>query len=93
MKYAFNFLICFSIILSITSCNGNPGDKNSESPTTKASEPLSAISTSSAAPSKAESEEVVEVEVGTAEEFFDAIAPNRIIRLKGKTFKRQDGAL
>jgi hypothetical protein len=87
MKYALNFLICVSIILSVTSCNGNPGEKNSESPTTKASEPLSVMNTSSTAQSKAESEEVVEVEVGTVEEFFEAIAPNRIIKLKGKTFK------
>lgn len=87
MKKAINVLISLSIILSITSCDGNSGKPNSKSTTSQTSETLSATSNSSTVQSKTESEAVVEVEVGTATEFFEAIAPNRIIKLKGKTFK------
>lgn len=59
MKLAFNILICVSILLTITSCNGNPGKPNSEGPTPQASETLSENSKNSIVQPKTESETII----------------------------------
>jgi hypothetical protein len=59
MKKAINVIICLSIVLSITSCDGNSGKPNSKSTTSQTSETLSVTSKSSTVQSKTESEAVI----------------------------------